>query len=92
MDEEKLNAFAISLILSQNSDVVRCVESGKHGECMDVTKKYKDILSAVPFYPGVKISARACFQKRLWRWGGAGFSCAEFRRFLATVNLSEAPR
>ena len=95
VDEEKLNAFAISLILSQNSDVVRCFESGKHGECMDVTKKYKDILSAVPFYTGVKIHFHTQSTRSLARsWSDEFYNddLSSFRHSLLQIHHSLLPK
>ena len=81
VDEEKLNAFAISLILSQNSDVVRCFESGKHG--------------AVPFYTGVKIHFHTQNTRSLARsWSDEFYNddLSSFRHSLLQIRQSLLPK
>lgn len=95
IEEDKLNALAISLILSQNRNVIACLEGGRHGDCMNVTRKYRDILNAVPFYSGIKIHFHDASAKSLARsWSDEFYNddLSSFRHSLLQIRRNLTPK
>lgn len=67
LENERLNALAISILLSKNSDIRTCYESGDHNYCMNSAKEFASILSQVPNYKNIRIHMHDANTKSLAR-------------------------
>ena len=63
MQNSQISAIKYSIASLSDMSPVFILLSISYRECMDVTKKYKNILSAVPFYTVIEIGRASCRER-----------------------------
>lgn len=90
--EDNINAMTLSLILSQNEDIKKCLLSQDRHFCYTTLNNYIDILSKIPLYQNIMIHTHTSELKSLvrsWNYDKFGDDLTKFRHTLLEVKNSK---
>lgn len=93
-NEERLNALAISTIISHNVGLKQCIKDGRLSNCKDILENHITALKDIPLYKNIKIHLHSADLKsivRSWDDTKLGDDLSGFRSSLKTVRSSKKP-
>lgn len=94
IEEERLNALTVSLMLAQNSKIQQCYINENHQECASILQNYVEILSKIPLYKNILIHMHISDLKSLirsWNKELYGDDLSDFRYTLTQVKQNLQP-
>lgn len=94
IEEERLNALTVSLILSKNEDIKKCITQSNQKECIQTINNYIKTLKNVPLYNNILIHIHSKDFKsiaRSWKEDLYGDDLSYFRYTLLNTKLNMKP-
>lgn len=94
LENERLNALAISILLSKSNTIKNCYITQNHDVCMNIAKEFIDIIAHIPKYKDVNIhmhNADIISLARSWDDTKFGDNLSSFRYMLNDIKNNMQP-